>query len=191
MTAARLRYSILITVVLACAAGAALLAQAPTAAVTAADYARAEKFLAAGVNPLVVGGSASATWLPDERFTYRSTAADGVTFYLVSPAAKTRVPAFDHAKVAAALATAAGATISATALPFQAIQISPDGKSVSFDYNRLRWTGDVLGAACASTGDAAAPHRHVENGCAWARYCSEGVPTASDSGGSVNLLSGR
>ena len=27
--------------------------------------------------------------------------------------------------------------------------------------------------------------------CAWARYCSEGVPTASDSGGSVNLLSGR
>ena len=39
--------------------------------------------------------------------------------------------------------------------------------------------------------DAAAPHRHVENGCAWARYCSEGVPTASDSGGSVNLLSGR
>ena len=46
MAAARLRYSILITVVLVCAAGAALLAQAPPAAMTAADYARAEKFLA-------------------------------------------------------------------------------------------------------------------------------------------------
>ena len=156
MAAARLRYSTLITVVLAVAAGAALLAQAPPAAMTAADYARAEKFLAATVNPLVVGGSASATWLPDERFTYRSTTADGVTFFIVSPAAKTRVPAFDHAKVAAALARAAGATITATALPFQAIQMSADGKSVSFDYSSRRWTCDVLGAACASTGDATA-----------------------------------
>jgi hypothetical protein len=49
-------------------------AQAP---VTAADYARAEKFLAPAVTPLVVGGTVAATWLPDERFTYRNTTADG------------------------------------------------------------------------------------------------------------------
>ena len=46
-------------------------------AVTADDYARAERFLAAAVNPLVVGGTVNATWLPDDRFTYRSTTADG------------------------------------------------------------------------------------------------------------------
>ena len=51
------------------AAGAAT---APTA-VTAPDYARAEKFLAAGVNPLVIGGSVTAAWLQDDRFTYRNT----------------------------------------------------------------------------------------------------------------------
>ena len=33
--------------------------------VTAADYARAEKFLAAAVNPLVLGSTVNATWLPD------------------------------------------------------------------------------------------------------------------------------
>jgi len=157
MAAARLRYSILITVVLAFAAGAALLAQAPPpAAMTAADYARAEKFLAATVNPLVVGGTVNASWLPDEGFWYRSTSAEGVTFVVVSPASKTRMPAFDHAKLAAALAKAAGATVSATALPFQTIQLSPDGKSVSFTYSGKRWACDVLGAACASTGDAPA-----------------------------------
>jgi dipeptidyl-peptidase 4 len=156
MSVARLRFILLITVVLAVVAGVAMLAQAPPATVTAAEYARAEKFLAATVNPLVVGGTVNANWMPDERFWYRSAAADGVTFLIVSPSSKTRVPAFNHAKLAAALAKAAGATISATALPFQAIQFSADGASVSFDYNRQRWTCDVQGNACASTGEAAA-----------------------------------
>ena len=40
--------------------------------VTAADYARAERFLAPAVTPLVVGGNVAATWLPDDRFWYRN-----------------------------------------------------------------------------------------------------------------------
>ena len=64
--------------------------------VTAADYARAEKFLAPAVSSLVVGGAESVAWLPDERFTYRRTTLDGTEFILVSPAAKSRGPAFDH-----------------------------------------------------------------------------------------------
>ncbi len=55
---------------------------------TPADYARAEKFLAAAVNPLVVGGSVAPNWLPDERFWYRSTTADGVEFVLDLPGGK-------------------------------------------------------------------------------------------------------
>ncbi|HSP89948.1 MAG TPA: hypothetical protein VLN08_03530, partial [Vicinamibacterales bacterium] len=74
-------------------------AQQPTggvpAAVTEADYARAEKFLAPAVSPLVVGGSVSPTWLPDDRFTYRSTTAEGVQFLLVDPVKATKAPAFD------------------------------------------------------------------------------------------------
>src|SRR5262245_33968311 len=64
--------------------------------VTAADYARANKFLAPALNGLVVGGVVAPTWLPDERFWYRNTLADGtVQTILVSPAARTRVVCTD------------------------------------------------------------------------------------------------
>ena len=62
------------------AAPAAFAQPAASGALTAADYARAEKFLAPTVNPLVIGGSVNAAWLPDDRFTYRNTTADGSEF---------------------------------------------------------------------------------------------------------------
>jgi dipeptidyl-peptidase-4 len=122
--------------------------------VTADDYARAERFLAATVNPLVIGGSVAAAWLADDRFTYRSTTAGGAEFILVDPVRKTRVPAFDHARLAAALSAAAGGTYEATKLPFQVIALSDDGLSVSFDMEEKRWSCDVKGTACRSTGPA-------------------------------------
>ena len=41
---------------------------AQRAAVTVADYARAEKFLGPNLQGLVVGGTVVPAWLPDERF---------------------------------------------------------------------------------------------------------------------------
>ena len=102
----------------------------PPAAVTAADYARAERFLAAAANPLVVGGTVNAAWLPDDRFTYRSSTDDGAEFMLVDPVKKMRTRAFDHERVAAALATAMGSAVDARKLPFQSIELSADGTSV-------------------------------------------------------------
>ena len=67
---------VLLTVAVSPAFGQAQAGGSPPA-VTAADYARAEKFLAAALTPLVVGGSVTAAWLPDDRFTYRNTTADG------------------------------------------------------------------------------------------------------------------
>jgi dipeptidyl-peptidase 4 len=128
-------------------------AQSARPAVTAADYARAEKFLAAAVNPLVIGGAVNATWLPDDRFTYRSTTADGFEFLIVDPVARTRTRLFDHERLAAALATASAAKIDAKRLPFPSVDLSADGASVSFDYQQKRYTCDVKGTAC--TADAA------------------------------------
>ncbi len=119
-------------------------------ALTADDYARAERFLAAAVNPLVVGGTVSATWLPDDRFTYRSSTGEGAEFMLVDPVKKTRERAFDHERLAAALATASGTTVDAKKLPFQTIELSTDGTSVAFDVGQKRYSCDVKGAACAS-----------------------------------------
>ncbi len=121
------------------------------AALTSDDYARAERFLATTVNPLVVGGTVNAAWLADDRFTYRSKLADGASeFLLVDPVKKSRVPAFDHERLAAALATASGTAVDATQLPFQTIELSADGASVSFDVAATRYRCDVAGTACAT-----------------------------------------
>ena len=153
-----LRTSLLLLTGLALAQPSLALAQAAAPAtqntITAADYARAEKFLAATVNPLVVGGSVNAAWLPDDRFTYRNATANGFEFILVNPAKKTRVRAFDHEKLAATLSAAAGGTFNAKKLPFQSIELSADSKSVSFDVETKRWSCDVKGLACQSTGAA-------------------------------------
>ena len=131
------------------------LAQGAAAApptITSADYARAERFLATTVNPLVVGGTVNATWLADDRFTYRSQLADGASeFLLVDPVKKTRVPAFEHERLAAALATASGTSVEAKKLPFRTIEMSADGTAVSFDVAAKRYTCDVAGTACSST----------------------------------------
>ena len=124
-------------------------AATPPAAVTAADYARAERFLAAGANPLVVGGTVNAAWLPDDRFTYRSSTGDGAEFMLVDPVKKTRTRAFDHERLASALATAMGSAVDAKKLPFQSIELSADGTSVAFDARQKRYSCDVKGTACA------------------------------------------
>jgi dipeptidyl-peptidase-4 len=158
MFAPHLRNRLRIVLALVALAGSAGFAtvqsQAPQTAVTADDYSRAATLLAASVNPLVIGGSVSVNDLPGERFWYRSVTPDGVTFYVVAPVAKSRVPAFDHARLSAALSKAASAEIDAKQLPFQTIELSADGRTVSFDYDRRRWACDVKGASCASTGDA-------------------------------------
>ncbi|HEY4099904.1 MAG TPA: DPP IV N-terminal domain-containing protein [Gemmatimonadales bacterium] len=68
--------------------------------VTAADYARAEKFLGPGMNGLVIGGSVAPNWMPndrDDRFWYRSTTAAGTQTYMVDPVKKTRTAVADTA----------------------------------------------------------------------------------------------
>ncbi len=107
-------------------------ARAQQRALTPADYARAEKFMGYNTTPLVLRNAVRPNWLPDERFTYRVTTADGSEFILVDPAKGTREPAFDHAKLAAALSTAAGTPYDAHHLPFMEFELSEDGHSISF-----------------------------------------------------------
>ena len=126
---------------------ASLLAQQrPT--LTADDYARAERFLASAVTPLVIGGSVTATWLADDRFWYRNTIAAGTEFIIVDPVKKTRVRAFDHEKVAAALSSATGAKHEPFALAIQGLVPSADGATVAFNLGGRRWSCDVEGAKC-------------------------------------------
>jgi dipeptidyl-peptidase-4 len=120
------------------------------ATVTAADYARAERFLGYNTMPLVSNGPVQANWLADDRFWYRTVTATGSEFILVDPARATKAPAFDHAALAATLTTTLGRPVTAARLPFTQVTFTADGQSVSFDIEAKRWTCDVKGAACTS-----------------------------------------
>jgi dipeptidyl-peptidase 4 len=122
--------------------------------VTVADYVRAEKFLGPAVNSLVSGGSVSARWLPNERFWYVKSTADGTEFMVVNSSEGKRAPAFDHAKLAAALSAAVGRTITGTRLPFTTIEFSPEETSVLFDLDGRRWSCDLQGSTCRAVGAA-------------------------------------
>ena len=111
-------------------------------ALTDADYQRAEKFMGYNTNPLVLRSGVRPTWLADERFWYRITTENGGEFMLVDPAKGTKEPAFDQAKVAAALSRAAGNSYKAYDLPFQTFEMSNDGKTMAFSAANRQWTCD-------------------------------------------------
>ena len=118
-------------------------------ALTAADYQRAEKFMGYNTAPLVFH-NVHPRWLPDDRFWYRDVGPEGSEFVLFDAAHPTRQPAFDHAKIAAALSAAAGKTYTATHLPFMSFDFSVDGKSISFSVQAKHWTCDLQGTHCAA-----------------------------------------
>ena len=99
-------------------------------------------------NPLVFRNTVQANWLPDERMWYRVNTPEGSEFILVDPARGTREPAFDHAKLAAALSKATGGKYDGAHLPFQTIAFSSDSQSVSVSVDSKRWKCDLQGNAC-------------------------------------------
>jgi dipeptidyl-peptidase-4 len=128
----------------------ALPAHAQPRALTADDYARAEKFLGYNTNGLALHVAAQPTWVGDERFWYRTATENGTEFFLVDAATGARTAAFDQVKIAAALSTAARSTYTAYRLPFNQFEFSTDRKSISFNAGGSQWTCDVAGARCES-----------------------------------------
>jgi dipeptidyl aminopeptidase/acylaminoacyl peptidase len=126
-------------------------AQPPPRVLTNDDYARAEKFMPYNTTPLVFhAGVRRPAWLPDGRFWYRTTTAEGSEFVVVDPARKTRGPAFDQAKLATALSAAAGTAYDAFHLPFIQFDLAADGRSLSFAIGAKRWTCDLPPSKCTS-----------------------------------------
>src|SRR5688572_25531553 len=59
-------------------------------ALTAADYARAEKFMGYNTTPLVLRSGVTPVWLDDNRFWYRITTENGSEAFLVDASKGTR-----------------------------------------------------------------------------------------------------
>src|SRR6059058_2346710 len=122
-------------------------------ALTASDYARAEKWMGYNTNPLVFRSGVRPAWQGDDRFWYRVTTPEGSEFIVVDTAKGTKTPAFDQVKLAAALSTAAGATFDAHRLPFIDFEMSPDRQTITVVVQRRRWKCDLTSYQC--TADAA------------------------------------
>ena len=128
-------------------------AQQP-AAITAQDYQRAEKWMGYNTNPLVFRTGVRPNWQGDTRFWYRVTTAEGTDFIMVDTATGAKSPAFDQAKLAAALSTAAGGTFDAHRLPFTDFEMSDDQKSISLTAQRRRFKCDVIAYQCTADSSA-------------------------------------
>lgn len=140
-----------------------LLAATPLAAqeprrLTAEDYARAERFLPANTIPLVTGLASRPTWLDDGRFWYRARTRDGTEYVLVDPARGTRDAAFDHGRLAAALAAASGGRVEATSLPIQTLRLSRDVSEATAVVSGQRYICDLSAYTCAAEGATRPPY---------------------------------
>ncbi len=118
-------------------------------ALTAKDYQQAENFLGYHTQQFIDRGNVSANWYAPGKFWYRTLTPEGSEFIIVDAAKGTKVHAFDHSKLAAALSSATGRTYKASMLPFQFYNYSADGKSIIFRADNKQWKCDLQGYACA------------------------------------------
>ena len=110
----------------------------PTPQLDPHRYAQAEQLLRHHRAELVLGAKITPHWLADgSRFWYRVSTPAGPRFVLADPLAGIRTEAFDHDRLAKALAVAAGADIDPAALPM--IAIEPSDGEIVFDALGRRW----------------------------------------------------
>ena len=115
-------------------------------------YQTAEQLLRHNRSKLVRGGRVRPRWIDGgARFWYMVGTPPERTFVLVDPMAGTRGPAFDHEKLASALAAASGHEVDAAALPFEAIELAEG--AVEFDAFGAHWRCALDSYECAQVVD--------------------------------------
>jgi dipeptidyl-peptidase-4 len=141
----------------------AMAAVAQQTAVSVSDYQRAEKFLAPNTAPLVYH-AIRPSWLADGRFWYRDNGPEQVQFLVVDPAhPQTPAPLFDHARLAAAISAARGGRqVDFKHLPFQTIELSDEGNTLSFAMGRRQLECDLRTYICKVSNPAVAEERGGE-----------------------------
>ena len=125
-------------------------AQAP-AKVTAADYDRAVKMLSQYTNPLVDHDAKGVTWLDDKTFVWFDNDANGVRVVKTDATTGKSVAAFDAAKMAKALASAAGKPVDAKRLDktLYGVGLEADGR-YDFSVKGTHYLCDVSKPRCVA-----------------------------------------
>lgn len=135
-----------------------------------ARYVRAERFLPWNAARLTSDLVIKPHWIEtDKRFWYRVKHDKGIEFVLVDLKTETRMAAFDHQRMAAALSAATGIAYAAHQLPFKEIEFTDKGQAITFDLDiptltdgrRARWTCDLASYTCTHLEDRPAQRTDV------------------------------
>jgi len=148
-----MRRPLIAGLILAAAASEPASAQSARA-LTADDYARAERFLAVNTAPLVLRSGVTPTWLEGDRFWYRTTTEKGAEAFLIDAAALKKD---SHAPPA----TVAGTRPDV---------VSPDGTRAVFIRDFNLWLRDLrTGAEKPLTTDGVKDFGYATNNAGWVR----------------------
>ncbi len=96
---------------------------------TASDYRRALS-LDARYAGLVVNVADNVRWIDSSRFSFRRSERGGHRFFVMNAATASEAPAFDHARLAAALSSVTGDSMSALTLPFEIFTLVDNDRAV-------------------------------------------------------------
>ena len=135
---------------------------------TAADYARAERFLSSAVEPLVYGAEVSPRWLEDGRFWYRNRAPSGEEIVVVDPAAES-VLRLDPESRRARVLTGESAGDDGGRRS-RDIVVSPDGRWGAFTRDYDLWLRDLsTGEEFPLTTGGTQDYGYATNNAGWMR----------------------
>lgn len=112
-----------------------------------ADYARAEG-IRRKMETNIYHAPKTFTWLAGDQFWYMTRTPKGQEFILTDVPSKSRRPAFDQARLAAALSSVAGNTIDPYDLPFNSFSFVNDRTAIQFLWNDQSWEADLQTYTC-------------------------------------------
>jgi len=156
------------------AAVATLASFAATAlTITAADYARAERFLFWNKDTYVSNADIQHHWIGNEdRFWYLRTTPQGdKQFVVVDAASGHRTPAFDQQKLADSLSKLTGKKVEPGKLPFTVFRFVQNNKAIQFETSGALWICQTETAACQrDTEQVRKPNQSASPDGKWAVY---------------------
>jgi dipeptidyl-peptidase-4 len=107
----------------------------PAPAAAAPNYALASQWTSQKVSKLVFDTNVAPRWLEtSDRFWYSYQTREGRRFYLVDPLKKSKVPLFDHAKMAASLTSITRIPYDAQNLPFSTVRFVKKDAAFEFSF---------------------------------------------------------
>src|SRR5215469_12329352 len=139
------------------------------------DYQRAQQFLPGNVRHLVYVAEVNPHWVEKtNRFFYRKSSPSGSEFILVDAEQNTSAPAFDHARLAAALSHAAKQDYSASSLPFSDFEFVDGGKAIRFSIDKAQWKCPLETYECQKdSSQTDRPNESLSPDKRWAAFVKE------------------